>query len=323
MPQGTLTVRVPLPDGTLTAPATVGYTVVEPAARTLWGASAKSRTGKAAHEAWADLDAALAAAAGATRPVMDVWHIYEQSIPTSWSNCKAKWAGAVGAKVVVLNVRTDWQKGAAGQNAAALEAFARSKPAGTVLYLILDHEPENDTKEGMVGRESSLLFCQSFARQARDILALDLPDVHVAFCPMGGTVRAWEPTRNPWGAKDYDPLPGLLGDALPEVIYAPDCYVESVAYDPEIWDFTYLWAQGKGFGRFALSEFAQVDARPSRNKAAETAAWMPKLGAWAARWSFEYVAWFHSDVGFDTPGDGPYLDDDPRKAAAYAALWTP
>ena len=223
----------------------------------LVAAASQGGTGSNWWTAFQTLDADLAAAAGEATPFLAGQHTYSGSnFPSTFAATTASGNPGYGLPYSVLNVKCPWDQLADGTLDTKITGFVNSIPAGHTVYLIINHEPENDGNP-----LGAATWCTGQARAANLIASLDDPRCVYAVCHMSYT---WDPAsgRNP---QDWNPVNGgtitMTQVALDRAVFAPDGYTKiynaagtNVKLMGQEFDACFNAAAAWGFTRLAISE---------------------------------------------------------------------
>jgi hypothetical protein len=223
-------------------------------------AASEGGTGSNVWEAAVALDQTLATGQGEAVPFYAGRHSYSgNSFPTTFMGSSAGANYDYGWTHSVLNVKTNWTSLANGSFDTHIANFIASIPVDHTVYLIIDHEPENDGRNG-----EAATWRNGQARAANLIASINDPRCYYAVCHMAYT---WVPAsgRNP---DDWNPInPGgtitMTTAARQRAIFAPDGYTDvenssGTSFQTMDERFTPLWtwATSRGFEKFAISEHA-------------------------------------------------------------------
>lgn len=199
------------------------------------------------------LDERLANRVGRSTPFLKGEHTYSgNNFPSTFSTSNARFGQAYGYPISILNVKCDWTQLSNGGMDDHITNFVNSIPAGHVVYLIINHEPENDGNPAGSG-----VWRSGQARAANLIASLNDPRCIYAVCHMTYTWKAAS-GRNP---EDWNPTGGMTTAALNRAVFAPDGYTtvrnsSGTTIDTMASEFTapFAAAQAWGFSKFAISE---------------------------------------------------------------------
>ena len=163
-----------------------------------------------------ELDSDLAGAVGESTPFLAGQHSYSgNNFPSTFQTSNVRNNPGYGWGYSVLNVKCDWTSLANGNMDGTINSFANSIPAGHKVYLLINHEPENDNNPA-----GAAVWRAGQARAANLIAGLDDPRLEFGVCHMTYT---WRPAsgRNP---SDWNPWPQMNAAAKQRTIFAPDGY---------------------------------------------------------------------------------------------------
>ena len=279
-------------------------------------AASEGGTGQNAWTAFVALDDALASAASTTRPFSAGRHTYSgNTFPSLFSNTNANADYTAGYSHSVLNVKCPWDQLANGTLDQHINDFIDSIPTGHTLYLIINHEPENDGNP-----LGASVWRAGQARAANIIASRNDPRCHFAFCLMTYT---WDPGsgRNP---SDWNPAREgtMTSAAMARTIFAPDGYTKVRNSSGTSWDTmdsefasSFSSAASWGFTRFAISEHA-LNNDIGAPATAIANIWNTSLFPWIDAAGLVYYAGY-SDQG---PAAGTNARiDTPEEIAAFSA----
>lgn len=275
---------------------------------TIWGSSAAFVNGNTGLEEWVRINNLIKGLNGGYG--MQARRSYDTGIPTSINGTYA--AQDVGHRVSVFSVRpvqtadTGWNYTINGNHDAAIRSFVNSVPSGHKMYLIYNHEPEND------GGSPHILWRQAFARFAKVVLDCGKSNVTPAFNLMAYT---WNSSRNPW---DYNPARHMTAAEAGATVGLLDGYGDDnpsgrnpVANFAEAYtQITSEW----GFRGFGVAECGVFNV-PGRGD------WMLDLEDFAdARPKCELICWWHAaDPGASYFLDAP-INNDPTSFQVWADI---
>jgi hypothetical protein len=261
---------------------------------TIWGTSAAFRNGLTGNEEWERIDGIVAGLNGGFHH--QARRTYHQGVPSNISQTYA--VDDIGRCVSAFSFgtgdnNTGWNKMINGDYDATLRSFVNSVPSGHQMYLIYNHEPEND------GGSPTTLWRQAWARFAKVVLDCGNSKVVPAFCLMAYT---WQTaSRNPW---DYNPARHMTAEEAAACIGTVDGYGLDA---PLTRDADFLFTEprqdilGWGFRGFGVMEFG-VDNVAGRGD------WMLDVESWVgAHSNVEIMCWWHSQVQGQP---STFLDDD-------------
>jgi PKD repeat protein len=318
--EGTYNVTVTVSDGSLTDASDPIAIVVEPEPRQIDVGASSNRPGTASKLASMQaLDDDLATVAGlpTTAPVADFWHVYNGStMPTSWSTSGGAqsaangWDSMTNIKWASGEIRTD-----AGRT--KFNGFLASIPASLKVYLIGQHEPENDPNAGDAAwREAWRLDQAEFVKLVIDF---DPDGDHVI--PM--SVFMGDPPRS-WN--DFNFFPNLRPGDVDKMVCGWDAYPKTrsaTATLPDRTDdpgFKYdpvaNWYRAQGCSRLGIGE-TTLNNNEMVAQSLVDQWWAVKLPAWLdANEEVEVVALYDASGpaagtnGYiNTPGElGPVAD---------------
>ena len=137
-------------NGTAWATPTGGGGTVDPpgpASTILIGYAASITTaGTGYWEAVTTLEDEMATHLGVAKPLFDFHHGYSgNSFPSTFQTSSVKDNPGRGWPYSVLNVKTNWTSLANGSFDTHITNFIASIPTGHKLFLLINHEPENDS----------------------------------------------------------------------------------------------------------------------------------------------------------------------------------
>lgn len=274
----------------------------------VYGSSYKNN-GDATWEAFDD-DLATALGVSTSTRILQVRHNY---IPqtSSWTNYKTTvarsngvasynadgtLANATGGKGVhtMLNIKCGWASAAAGSQNANFASLVSSVPSdGKTLWLILNHEPENDTGAGTAAQWRAGIA--QFAKTVIDNRGSK--DIRPGFCLMADTFN--NASKNP---DQWNPAAELaaLGVSLAEVVFACDGYSQDpspTGRQPiDVFKKPFDTVKSWGFSRLAIGETACQSHDGTAATYAKT--WVDNLKTMChTTYQLETCGWFNSDVG--------------------------
>lgn len=307
--------------------------VPPPVAVTLVGASSNRPSVNNARTSTTNLEAALRAASGQSRQHLYVRHTYNgNTFPTTFAGTLAATDPADGYRASVINVKCDWAGLAAGTFDQRIRDFADSVPAGYVVYLIINHEPENDGRFG-----DAALWCAGQARAAKVAHDYANPRLFIAVCHMATT---WFPPGSNGRETDWaDPIvadPNFTASVKARTVLAPDGYCKmtnssGTAFTTPDSRFgaVWAWADANGWTARAVSENALNNDAGAPQTAC--ASWLSDvLAPWLVAEELVYYLYYESPgpaAGGQTPSEAtaeangwsPYLDTA-GELSAYAAI---
>jgi PKD repeat protein len=262
-----------------------------------------------------DFDDALASAAGVSAPVSDFWHVYNgETMPTSWSSSNGAPSAANGWDSMT-NIK--WTPGEIRTTAGRdkFNGFLASIPSEVKVWLIGQHEPENDGLDA-AGR---LVWRQDQAEFIKLVIDFDPDGDHVV--PM--SIFMGDPPVS-WDEFDFFPL--LRAGDIDKMICGWDAYPKARAATSTLPDrtddpgFKYNnianWYRDKGCTRLGIGETTlNNDANVSQTLVDEW--WAEKLPTWLqANEDVEIVAIYDStgpasgtNGYIDTPGELAAVSD--------------
>ena len=215
--------------------------------------AASDANGANAYARVRELDLDLANQVGNVIPFAAGNHTYSgNSFPATYGASNARDDDDYGWNYSVLNVKCDWTDLASGNLDTYITTFVNSIPSGHKVYLLINHEPENDGNPA-----GAATWCTGQARAANLIAALNDPRCEFAICHMTYT---WVPAsgRTP---SDWNPAPQMTTAAKNRTIFAPDGYTTvrnssgtSIDTMASIFNACFADATSWGFSRFAISE---------------------------------------------------------------------
>jgi len=215
--------------------------------------AASDGSGSNAYVRIRELDAGLASAASDTTPFLAGNHTYSgNSFPSTYGSSNARDDDDYGWNYSVLNVKCDWVSLADGGMDATITSFANSIPVGHKVYLLINHEPENDGNPA-----GAAVWRSGQARAANMIAGFNDPRIDFGICLMSYT---WRPAsgRTP---SDWNPWSQMSAAARQQTIFAPDGYttvrnVSGTTIDTMVSEFEACFndALSWGYQRFAISE---------------------------------------------------------------------
>jgi hypothetical protein len=210
-----------------------------------------------------NIDTLLAQAISRSRPLLSGSHVYSgASFPATFAASNAATDPGDGWHHSLLNVKiadTEWAAAGGGTWDAHLTAFVQSIPVGHTVYLVVNHEPENDHAD-TAATTWGPAWCAMQRRLAKVVADLNDPRCQYAITHMAYT---WfTATRNPddW---DFTSSGGTMPQYVKDrTIVAPDGYTSMTAsggvnysisarFDPVLNYF-----RGKGMTKFGVAEHA-------------------------------------------------------------------
>lgn len=210
-----------------------------------------------------DFDGWIAAAESTTTPLLQGAHTYSgNSWPSTFADTTMQTMYDYGFPEGVLNVKCDWATLANGGLDAHAATFLDSIPSDFKLYLVINHEPENDSDPDGHGA-----WQDGQARMANLIASRDNENCYFSVCLMSFTwLAASGRTPNDWNPADA-PNITMTQAALDRTVFGPDNYVHLLGTDPleysglvaergNMWDDIRGW----GFSRLALNEVGVTNA---------------------------------------------------------------
>lgn len=271
------------------------------------------------------LDGRLAARAGVSSPLVAGCHTYSgATFPSSFSASTQQQFYNYGCKAGILNVKTDWTTGhslANGDHDSKIQNWPNTMPSDFTLYLICDHEPEDDTN----ALANASYWRAGQARIANIIAEMDHPRFHYVVCHMGYTFEA-SSGRNP---EDWNPWPLMTSAAKARTIFGPDGYTKmkntaGTSYDSMDDKLGKAFTKGASWGaeRFAVSEH-MLNNNVKASGAVCANWWNNVAFPWIRDKNLAYYAFFaHKGRAAggqdDPPNDGtPYIDT-PEEETAFA-----
>lgn len=193
-----------------------------PAARpVLVGASSNRPSTNNPRQSTLNLEAALRAATGQPKQHLFVRHTYNgATFPSTLAATLAAGDPADGYKASVINVKCDWSQLASGVFDSRFATFLASIPAGYRVYLIANHEPENDGR--LVDAPT---WCAGQARAASVVAGLNDDRLYYAICNMVTTWYGSNGGQAAWA----DPVitdPAMTVAVRHRTVWAPDGYCQ-------------------------------------------------------------------------------------------------
>jgi len=276
--QFTVTLTATNASGSDTATATISATA---AVTKFWlGASvhyALSPLSK--FDQFADFDNAAAAVMGKTGPYLSAFHTFQgvSPVPSTFNGLTGAGCIANGWPVLVQNLNPvgtlsglgDPNRFSTGRWDSALAGICATVPAGCqALYLVIQHEPENNYTAAGTGGQQMDAWVEDFAWAARVVEQQGNVKVKASAAPMGTDLSPVGSIGGSWNTNLLGKLAAALAANVPNwqnrVVWGPDQYcrilgLDSTGHyeDPRV---TKPWvfrdAYRAGFRRFALTEHA-------------------------------------------------------------------
>lgn len=249
-----------------------------------------------------DFDGWLASAKSTSTPLLQGAHTYSgNSWPSTFSATTMQTMYDYGFPEGVLNVKCDWSDLADGTLDSHATTFLDSIPNDFKLYLVVNHEPENDNNPDGHGA-----WQDGQARLANMIASRDNENCYFSVCLMSFTWHAASGrTPSDWNPNDA-PNVTMTQAALDRTVFGPDNYVAITGNNPLTYNTLSEGAAGMwsdirswGFSRLALNEVGishgpEYGLTDSQAEGILTQDIFPTMDAVDG---MEYIAYFSSPAG--------------------------